>query len=208
MSPYVSGKLDKLLQSPETNSYKDLYPTPNRNWYYAVTMVNGEGQEEKTVDSKKVRFKNSSSHVYNGSLFEKWFSTVTPCGLFRSHVAEEKREAWTKRAWGVMVRNKAKGREFPPLFPFPLPLALPLTERRLGTSEVISQSSQQIGVPVSLLVITWQKASPLLIGHPGNYMAVVVINIPKQHQRQFQNMSPNSVPSKRRKSSGYMYTRS
>ena len=61
MSPYVSGKLDKLLQSPETNSYKDLYPTPNRNWYYAVTMVNGEGQEEKTVDSKKVRFKNSSS---------------------------------------------------------------------------------------------------------------------------------------------------
>ena len=61
MSPYVSGKLDKLLQSPETNSYKDLYPTPNTNWYYAVTMVNGEGQEEKTVDSKKVRFKNSSS---------------------------------------------------------------------------------------------------------------------------------------------------
>ena len=61
MSPYVSGKLDKLLQSPETNSYKDLYPTPNTNWYYAVTMVNGKGQEEKTVDSKKVRFKNSSS---------------------------------------------------------------------------------------------------------------------------------------------------
>ena len=61
MSPYVSGKLDKLLQSPETSSYKDLYPTPNTNWYYAVTMVNGEEQEEKTVDSKKVRFKNSSS---------------------------------------------------------------------------------------------------------------------------------------------------
>ena len=61
MSPYVSGKLDKLLQSPGTNSYKDLYPTPNTNWYYAVTMVNGEGQEEKTVDSKKVRFKKSSS---------------------------------------------------------------------------------------------------------------------------------------------------
>ena len=39
-------------------------------------------------------------------------------------------------------------------------------------------------------------------------MAVVVINIPKQNQQQLQNMSPNSIPSKRRKSSGYMYTRS
>ena len=37
-------------------------------------------------------------------------------------------------------------------------------------------------------------------------MAVVVINIPKQNQQQLQNMSPNSIPSKRRKSSGNMYT--
>ena len=54
MRPYVSGKLDKLLQSRETNSYKDLYPTPNTNWYYAVTVVNGNGQEGKIVDAKKV----------------------------------------------------------------------------------------------------------------------------------------------------------
>ena len=39
-------------------------------------------------------------------------------------------------------------------------------------------------------------------------MAVVVINIQKQNQQQLQNVSPNSIPSKRRKSSGYMYTRS
>ena len=57
MRPYVSGKLDKLLQSRETNSYKDLYPTPNTNWYYAVTVVNGNGQEGKIVDAKKVRLK-------------------------------------------------------------------------------------------------------------------------------------------------------
>lgn len=68
MSPYVSGKLDKLLQSPETNSYKDLYPTPNTNWYYAVTMVNGEGQEEKTVDSKKAIF--IGSFQKSGTLFK------------------------------------------------------------------------------------------------------------------------------------------
>ena len=54
MRPYVSGKQDKLLQSRETNSYKDLYPTPNTNWYYAVTVVNGNGQEGKIVDAKKV----------------------------------------------------------------------------------------------------------------------------------------------------------
>ena len=54
MRPYVSGKLDKLLQSRETNSYKDLYPTPNTNWYYAVTMVNGNGHEGKIVRAKKV----------------------------------------------------------------------------------------------------------------------------------------------------------
>ena len=54
MRPYVSGKQGKLLQSQETNSYKDLYPTPNTNWYYAVTVVNGNGQEGKIVDAKKV----------------------------------------------------------------------------------------------------------------------------------------------------------
>ena len=61
MRPYVSGKLDKLLQSRETNSYKDLYPTPNTNWYYAVTVVNGNGQEGKIVHAKKVRLKNFCS---------------------------------------------------------------------------------------------------------------------------------------------------
>ena len=153
MSPYVSGKLDKLLQSPETNSYKDLYPTPNTNWYYAVTMVNGEGQEEKTVDSKKVRFKNSFSLYITVLCFKNGFQL--------SHLV-----VYLDRTWRMQSKmRERKEREgsweeqsererVSPLFPFPLPLALPLTDRRLGTNEFISQSSQKIGVPVSLLVIT------------------------------------------------------
>ena len=55
----MSGKLDKFLQNPGTNSYKDLYPPVNMQMYYAVTMVNGEGQEDKDVNAQKVRFANS-----------------------------------------------------------------------------------------------------------------------------------------------------
>lgn len=54
MRPFVSGKLDKTLQISGTNSFKDLYPPVNTELYYAVTMVNGEGQEGKDVDAKKV----------------------------------------------------------------------------------------------------------------------------------------------------------
>ena len=54
MKPYVSGMLDKLLQNSGTNNFKDLYPPVHTELYYAVTMVNGEGQEDKDVDTKKV----------------------------------------------------------------------------------------------------------------------------------------------------------
>ena len=117
MSPYVSGKLDKLLQSPETNSYKDLYPTPNTNWYYAVTMVNGEGQEEKTVDSKKVRFKNSSSLYITVLCLKNGFQlSLLVVYLDRTwRKKSEKRER--KEREGSWYGTKRKGESFPLFFP-------------------------------------------------------------------------------------------
>ena len=57
MTPYVSGERDQSLQNPGNIKYKDMYPPVNRELYYAVTVVDGEGQEEKKVEAKKV-FKN------------------------------------------------------------------------------------------------------------------------------------------------------
>ena len=57
MTPHVSGERDQSLQNPGTIKYKDMYPPVNRDLYYAVTVVDGEGQEEKNVQAKKV-FKN------------------------------------------------------------------------------------------------------------------------------------------------------
>ena len=54
MTPYVSGERDQSLQNPGTIKYKDMYPPVNRDLYYAVTVVDGEGQEEKNVQAKKV----------------------------------------------------------------------------------------------------------------------------------------------------------
>ena len=56
MRPFVSGRLDKTLQNPGKNNFKDLYPPINRELYYAVAAVNGKGQEDKDVDVRKVRF--------------------------------------------------------------------------------------------------------------------------------------------------------
>ncbi|XP_022788297.1 uncharacterized protein LOC111328184 [Stylophora pistillata] len=68
MTPHVSGRQDPSLQNPGKTSYKDLYPPVNVDLYYAVTMVNGEGQEEKLVDSKKVSFVGSVKRT--GALFK------------------------------------------------------------------------------------------------------------------------------------------
>jgi len=57
MTPYVSGERDQSLQNPGKITYKDMYPPGNRELYYAVTVVDGEGQEDKAVEAKKV-FKN------------------------------------------------------------------------------------------------------------------------------------------------------
>ena len=54
MTPYVSGERDQSLQNPGKIKYKDMYPPLNRELYYAVTVVDGEGQEEKNVQAKKV----------------------------------------------------------------------------------------------------------------------------------------------------------
>lgn len=54
MKPYVSGERDTSLQNPGKNNYKDMYPPVNMELYYAVTVVDGEGQEEKVVEAKKV----------------------------------------------------------------------------------------------------------------------------------------------------------
>lgn len=56
MTPFVSGNMDATLQHPETHSFKDFYPPFDTRLYYAVTMVNGEGQEHKVVDTKEVEF--------------------------------------------------------------------------------------------------------------------------------------------------------
>lgn len=60
MKPYVSGERDTSLQNPGKNNYKDMYPPVNMELYYAVTVVDGEGQEEKVVEAKKVKFKRDS----------------------------------------------------------------------------------------------------------------------------------------------------
>ena len=57
MMPYVSGERNQSLQNPSKMKYKDMYPPVNRDLYYAVTVVDGEGREEKNVEAKKV-FKN------------------------------------------------------------------------------------------------------------------------------------------------------
>lgn len=56
MTPFVSGNMDATLQHPGTYSFKDFYPPFDKRLYYAVTMVNGEGQEHKVVDTKEVKF--------------------------------------------------------------------------------------------------------------------------------------------------------
>ena len=48
--------MDKTLQNAGTDHFKDLYPPTNTNLYYAVTVVNGEGQEDENVEPKKVKF--------------------------------------------------------------------------------------------------------------------------------------------------------
>ena len=161
MRPYVSGKLDKLLQSRETKSYKDLYPTPNTNWYYAVTMVNGNGQEGKIVHAKKVWLKNFCSlcmtllSLKNGVQLSHLL--VTQSLLFGSHVADAKREAWTKKARRVIGRNKARGREILPSFALPITLELPLTKRRLETSEVRAPGEEPMFV--ICFISQWMKRS-------------------------------------------------
>ena len=57
MTPHVSGEKDQSLQNPGKINYKDMYPPGNTELYYAVTVVDGEGQEDKAVEAKKV-FKN------------------------------------------------------------------------------------------------------------------------------------------------------
>ena len=47
MTPYVSGERDQSLQNPGKINYKDMYPPGNREFYYAVTVVDGKGQEDK-----------------------------------------------------------------------------------------------------------------------------------------------------------------
>jgi len=54
MTPYVSGERDRSLQNPGKIKFKDMYPPGNIQLYYAVTVVDGEGQEEKAVQAKKV----------------------------------------------------------------------------------------------------------------------------------------------------------
>lgn len=54
MTPYVSGERDQSLQSLGKIKFKDMYPPVNMELYYAVTVVDGEGQEEKAVEAKKV----------------------------------------------------------------------------------------------------------------------------------------------------------
>lgn len=68
LRPFVSGTMDKTLQNAGTDHFKDLYPPINTNLYYAVTVVNGEGQEDENVEPKKVVFVGSSKT--SGLLFK------------------------------------------------------------------------------------------------------------------------------------------
>lgn len=65
MTPFVSGSVDTTLQHPGTDSFKDFYPPFDTRLYYAVTMVNGEGQEHKRVDAKAVKFTFYSFVYFN-----------------------------------------------------------------------------------------------------------------------------------------------
>lgn len=61
MTPLMSGNQEPSLQSPATHSYKDMYPPANVDLYYAVTIVNGNGQEETKVDIRKVCSETNTS---------------------------------------------------------------------------------------------------------------------------------------------------
>ena len=54
MTPHMSGNQDPSLQSPETYSYKDMYPPANVDLYYAVTIVDGKGREGTSTEIRKV----------------------------------------------------------------------------------------------------------------------------------------------------------
>ena len=69
MTPHVSGKRDQSLQNPGKIKYKDMYPPVNRDLYYAVTVVDGKGQEEKNVEVKKV-FKNIQDPLQTNNIRE------------------------------------------------------------------------------------------------------------------------------------------
>ena len=76
MKPYVSGERDTSLQNPGADSYKDLYPPLNTELYYAVTMVDGEGQEEKAVEAKKVQANHAVLTETIPKVIRPWFSLL------------------------------------------------------------------------------------------------------------------------------------
>ena len=73
MTPYVSGRQDASLQNPGKTSYKDLHPPLGVDLYYAVTIVDGEGQQETLVDARKVKrlFWNTlRANLINGAVIK------------------------------------------------------------------------------------------------------------------------------------------
>ena len=83
MTPYVSGEQEQSLQNPGTIKYKDMYPPGNVELYYAVTVVDGEGQEEKAVGAKKV-FENIDDPL--PGFFAKFSVRRSQEGITQHHV--------------------------------------------------------------------------------------------------------------------------
>ncbi|XP_078373114.1 uncharacterized protein LOC144656754 isoform X1 [Oculina patagonica] len=90
MTPLMSGNQEPSLQSPATHSYKDMYPPANVDLYYAVTIVNGNGQEETKVDIRKVMFIGTTKK--SSPLF-----SVVPAGFASNARVLHHSTAWNPR---------------------------------------------------------------------------------------------------------------
>ncbi|XP_048579152.1 uncharacterized protein LOC116604854 [Nematostella vectensis] len=55
MQPYATGQHEEALRRVQVTSWTDRYPVAMTTWFYAVTVVDGSGQEGKQVTAQKVQ---------------------------------------------------------------------------------------------------------------------------------------------------------
>ena len=78
MKPYKSGKNEWLLRKVQTDTWRDMFPPTNTPLYYAVSYVEGNGNEIMKGNSQKVRkiVYKSNYYCYISSTFSIWMRVL------------------------------------------------------------------------------------------------------------------------------------